>query len=148
MKKIKNALLIRSARVYWYVFRPKTHGAKVLLIRGREILLIRNTYGSGKWNLPGGRIEKGERPVNALVREVKEELDIEVYEPYFMGVVMSSREYKKDTVYCFLCKVTERDFVIDQDEIVEAQWFTLDELPKNSSSIVQEVICLYESAFV
>lgn len=55
-------------------------GASVVLWRGGEILLMKRTggVGAGGWFLPGGHIEGNERPVEAAVREVREETGIEL----------------------------------------------------------------------
>jgi 8-oxo-dGTP diphosphatase len=52
--------------------------ASVAIWRGREVLLMKRAggVGSGGWFLPGGHVEPGERPVDAAVREVKEETGI------------------------------------------------------------------------
>lgn len=148
MKRIKTIVRIRFTRIYWFLLKPKTYSAKAILLKNSELLLVRNVYGSGRWNLPGGRIEASENPKDAVRREVCEELNIEIRDTHFLGVIMGSREYKKDTVYCFMSTLTQKDFMIDPVEIMEAQWFPLTALPNNTSSIVREVLCLYESASV
>lgn len=59
-----------------------TNGAKVLLYRGRDVLLQRRTLdapgGPGMWTMFGGEIEDGESPEEAAVREMREELGIEL----------------------------------------------------------------------
>lgn len=50
-----------------------------LIVRDGNILLEK--CATGKWDLPGGKVECGETPYNALIREIKEELAIEI-EPY------------------------------------------------------------------
>ena len=54
-------------------------GAAIINDKG-EVLCAQRGYGSliGKWEFPGGKIEPGETPEQALAREIKEELDIEV----------------------------------------------------------------------
>ena len=51
---------------------------------GRLLILLRPKtvkWGAGKWALPGGHIEKNERPIDAAVREVKEETTLEIRDP-------------------------------------------------------------------
>lgn len=48
----------------------------VLRAPGGEVVLLMNER--GEWELPGGRIEPGETPAECLVREIKEELDLDV----------------------------------------------------------------------
>ncbi|MDD5340573.1 MAG: (deoxy)nucleoside triphosphate pyrophosphohydrolase [Candidatus ainarchaeum sp.] len=53
-----------------------------IIRRGDEILIARRYEGDGpeggKWEFPGGKIEQGERPADALVREIKEELGVRI----------------------------------------------------------------------
>src|SRR5664279_2290745 len=50
----------RLLRVYWFILRPTTDGAKCLLTRGDRILLVRHTYGRSEWDLPGGTVARNE----------------------------------------------------------------------------------------
>ena len=61
-------------RRWWRLARIKLNGCRVLAFddAGR-ILLIRHSYGSGNWMLPGGGIGRGEDPLAAALRELREE---------------------------------------------------------------------------
>lgn len=55
--------------------------ATAVIVRDNEILMVRFDYrGKSFWYLPGGGIEAGETPEQALVREVREELNLKVTE--------------------------------------------------------------------
>jgi len=53
-----------------------------IIRKGDEMLIARRYEGDGpeggKWEFPGGKIEQGERPADALVREIMEELDVRI----------------------------------------------------------------------
>jgi 8-oxo-dGTP diphosphatase len=53
-----------------------------IIRKGDKILIARRAEGDGpeggKWEFPGGKIEQGERPADALVREIREELDVRI----------------------------------------------------------------------
>jgi len=51
-----------------------------------RILLVRHSYGSRRWALPGGRTEPGESPLAALAREVAEEIACEIRIAHLVGV--------------------------------------------------------------
>lgn len=73
-------------------------GVYGLLIEDEKLLMIKKSRGpyKGKYDLPGGKIEEGESPEKALVREFKEEtgLDIEIGD--FLAVSESDEFYKND----------------------------------------------------
>ncbi len=148
-KRLKRSLLHISyplALGYWFIWRPKTFGAKVIITCGDEILLIRHSYASNNWTFSGGGIEKGETPEQAATRELKEELDIDILQtPTLLGTVKSNREYKHDTVYVLTVNLdleTKQRITIDEVEITEAKWFPLTNLP-TLSEINAEIFSKY-----
>ena len=64
-----------------------------------RILLVRHGYGSKQWSTPGGRIEPGESPVTALLREVTEEIACEIRILHLIGVY--AKPYRDDLVLSF-----------------------------------------------
>ena len=64
-------------------------GVGAIILDGDQILLEKrkNSPGKGKWSIPGGLVELGENVEDAVVREVKEETELEVYEPRLVDVV-------------------------------------------------------------
>lgn len=55
---------------------------KALIVQDGNVLLVRKSmddpFNPGKWELPGGRLKDGESPDEALVREIREEVDLEI----------------------------------------------------------------------
>ncbi len=112
---------------------------KALIKDGEKFLIVKQVE-VGKnmeiWDLPGGRIKYGESPEEALIREVKEEInfDIKVIKP--LGLWWFFRFLKEnDQVICFtfLCQMKDKKPVdlsknSQQDEIIaEFKWVTKDE---------------------
>ncbi len=64
-------------------------GVGAIILDGNKILLEKrkNAPGKGKWSIPGGLVELGERVEQAVIREVKEETGLEVIEPRLVDIV-------------------------------------------------------------
>ena len=144
MKKIIKffrPILIILMRSWWYVTRPKTSGAKVVIICGNEMLLIKTTYGYS-YSLPGGGIKKNESPEDAAKREVLEEVGIRLNKVTPLTPFVTHEEYKEDTVYGFYSEVESKKYKLDNIEIDTAKWYPLDRLPK-MGPITTKIVRLY-----
>ena len=95
---------------------------------GDKIFATQRGHGEfkGGWEFPGGKIEAGETPEEALVREVREELDTEIK----VGELVETVEYDYPTFHlsmdCFWAEVVSGDLVLKEHEA--AKWLTKDEL--------------------
>lgn len=93
-----------------------------------KIFVTARGYGEfkGQWEFPGGKIEEGETSEEALVREIKEELETEIR----VGELMHTVEYDYPTFHismdCFWCEVIKGDLVLKEAEY--ARWLTKDTL--------------------
>lgn len=147
MKSLFYKIVTPIRRFYWFVFRPKTKGAKGLIKNDQKLLMIRNTYGKMHWTFPGGGIKRNETAENAAIREVAEEVGIKMNRPIYLGSYYNERQYKRDTVSCYLGEVNSLEFNIDKNEIKEAAWFNIDKLPEPLAPAVNDVLSLYRSKF-
>jgi 8-oxo-dGTP diphosphatase len=95
-------------------------GDKVLLCLRRDI---------GWWNLPGGGMELGETVDEALRREVREEIGLEVEVGRLVGVY--SKPQKQEVVLAFRCRVVG-GALTETEEILESRYFPPDALPERT----------------
>ena len=142
--------LLKTAKVYWRVFSPKTFGVKGVIPHpddDLQVLLIRNTYGNPTiWNLPGGGYRpKREAPESAIEREIREELSLTPHKTEKLGEYRTDAEGKRDTVTLFLCRITS-DYVNANSEIAEVRWVSLDNLDRvrNSARVALRGIEFYK----
>jgi ADP-ribose pyrophosphatase YjhB (NUDIX family) len=93
-----------------------------------QILCVKRNYGPRNWTVPGGRMEPGESPLEALAREVAEESGYEMAVERLVGVY--SMAFKDDLVLFFAGKaVARRDWQPD-GEISVAEFYPLSALPQ------------------
>ena len=92
------------------------------------IFATQRGYGDfkGGWEFPGGKIEEGETPREALVREIREELETEIA----VGELIDTIEYDYPTFHlsmdCFWAEIVSGNLVLKEHEA--AKWLTRDEL--------------------
>ena len=81
---------------------------------------------ANKWEFPGGKIEPGETPQEALVREIKEELDIEIEVKDFLETVEYDYPEFHLSMDCFFCSIRSGELVLKEHEA--AKWLTVETL--------------------
>ena len=99
-----------------------------IITHNDQIFATQRGYGEFKdgWEFPGGKMEPGETPQQALMREIREELDTEIE----VGSLVETVEYDYPnfhlTMHCFLCTIRSGELVLKEHEA--AKWLTRAEL--------------------
>lgn len=90
----------------------------------KKVFATARGYGEfkGWWEFPGGKIEKGESPQQALKREIKEELNTEINVGESVGTVEYDYPSFHLSMECFWCTVIQGDLQLIEAET--AQWLT------------------------
>jgi len=110
-------------------------GAGALMIENGKLLLIKRGAkpGQGRWSIPGGIVELGERVQDTIVREVKEECGLDIEVEGLMDVFDSITRDKKGriqyqfVVVNFLAKI-RGGILKNADDVLEARWVQLNEV--------------------
>ena len=99
-----------------------------VITKDDKVFATQRGYGEwrGWWEFPGGKIESGECPQEALVREIREELDAEIE----VGELLETVEWDYPdfhlTMHCFACTLLSDSLHLNEHEA--AAWLTLDTL--------------------
>ena len=93
-----------------------------------KILATQRGYGEfqGGWEFPGGKIELGETKEEALIREIREELDTEVIVEELFDTVEYDYPNFHLSMDCFICSIKTGNFVLKEHQ--EARWLTKETL--------------------
>lgn len=126
--------LAHSARLgWWRVRRPRITGCSaVVRSAAGDILLVRHSYGSGSWALPGGGVRRGEDPAETVVRELAEETGIGLDNLRALGVLDEALSGARNQVHLFTA-TTRDEPRADNRELVAVQFFAVEELPADLS---------------
>jgi 8-oxo-dGTP diphosphatase len=122
-----------------------------IIRKGDRIFATQRGYGEWKgwWEFPGGKMEAGETPEEALVREIREELSTEISVDEFLCTVEYDYPAFHLTMHCYLCSLQTEALHLNEHEA--ARWLTKDELDSVTwlpadLEVVDKIRRMYESA--
>ena len=104
-------------------------GAFAIIAQDNTILLC-HRRDKDLWNLPGGKVEDGESPWEGVIREVKEEIGVDVMVKRLLGIYF--KEEQNEIVFSFEC-VIENGIPTLSNEADEIKFFSLEEIPANTA---------------
>ena len=95
-----------------------------------KIFITRRSYGefADKWEFPGGKIELGETRDDAIIREIKEELELDINNLEYLTTVDYDYPNFHLTMHCFICEICGGKLNLNAHN--DAKWVSLDELSK------------------
>ncbi len=128
---------------------PMLSPVVTLVIYKEGKILLQKREDNGCWAIHGGGIEIGEKYIETLNREIKEELNIEPINPELMGIYSGKELFNiypksKDQVYVlnhvFFCESYNGEIKFNDGEVDDLQWFDLDNLPDNIFKVNKPII--------
>ena len=99
-----------------------------IIRRGDKIFATQRGYGDWKdwWEFPGGKMEPGETPEQALLREIREELDTEIRIDKFLYTVDWDYPQFHLTMHCYICSLLGDTLHLNEHEA--ARWLSREEI--------------------
>ena len=99
-----------------------------IIRKGDKIFATQRGYGEWKdwWEFPGGKMEVGETPEEALVREIHEELSAEISVDEFLCTVEYDYPQFHLTMHCYICSLLTESLHLNEHEA--ARWLKNNEL--------------------
>jgi 8-oxo-dGTP diphosphatase len=99
-----------------------------IIIDEDKVLATQRASGifEGLYEFPGGKIEFGESKEEALKREIREELAIEIKIEEFFDVVNYEYDDFQLEMYCFICSINNYNYILKEHS--DARWLKADEL--------------------
>ena len=99
-----------------------------IIIKDGQIFATQRGYGEfqGWWEFPGGKMETGESPQEALKREIREELDADVLVKELLETVEWDYPNFHLTMHCFVCNLLSESLHLNEHEA--AAWLNLENL--------------------
>jgi 8-oxo-dGTP diphosphatase len=114
-------------------------GAAVFAEGGRLVLLIKENYDRRRWGFPGGALEPGETPAQAVVRETREETGVDIR----VDALVGSYSLADSTLvaHLFRCTITAGEPAVPETgEIAEVGWWLVDELPRPRTNLLHHAL--------
>ncbi len=122
--------MIEESPIDWSKWEGEMHATLMFVIKDGQILLIekKRGLGAGKINGPGGKIDPGETPLQAIVRETQEELLVTPHDPVKLGELRFSMSDCPD-ILCHVYRSEDFSGIPTETDEAVPVWTALDNIP-------------------
>ena len=133
--------LAHALRKRWWRWRkPRIAGCRVIALDPKGyVLLVRHSYGTRRWTLPGGGLRRGEDPLTAAARELLEETACRLDDPRLARIEPETLHGAINAVHVVAGRTASTPRA-DGREILSAEFFALDALPEDCATGLREAI--------
>lgn len=123
-------------------------GVAVFVFLGDEFLMIKRqgSHGAGAWSVPGGWMEFGETPEEAAIREVKEEVDLDITVPRalsFTNDIFEDEGKHCCTIWLAAAIKNDTAMIKEPNKISDMKWTNFKKLPRPMFSSFENFILLH-----
>ncbi|CCA91753.1 MULTISPECIES: NUDIX domain-containing protein [unclassified Novosphingobium] len=131
----------------WTLRRPTVEGVRVLAFDARgHLLMQRHSYGPDDWMFPGGGLDRGEHPLVAAERELREETGCKLDGAREIQTVVEDLFGATNIVHVVIGR-TDSVPVPDAREVIEAEFFPLDSLPERMTDDLRQGLQLWMETY-
>jgi 8-oxo-dGTP diphosphatase len=119
-------VIIWEKEVFMDISRKTINVVAALIRDGKRVFATARGYGNykGWWEFPGGKVEPGESPEDALVREIREELDSEISVDEYISTIEYEYPEFHLSMRCYWCSLISGDLVLKEAE--DAKWLDVE----------------------
>lgn len=122
--------------VLWFI-APLTRRVRVIIIKKDKVLLVKNRFGPGVFQFPGGGIKFQESVVSAGIREIQEELGVTIENPKQLheGFVISKQYGLMFRIHFISATIDDTELKCNH-EILEYSWVSIDDYNGTSTEVI------------
>lgn len=127
---------IRIARAKSFFGYVRNAESRIMVVTDTQVLLVQSR-GSKKWNLPGGGLATNEDPKHTALRELYEECHIALADVDFkLGHYTTTKKDNPYYVFIFVAQISKPVPAKPSLEILQAKWFSFDHLPEGLHPVI------------
>lgn len=121
--------------ILWF-YAPLTRRVRVIIIKDNKVLLVKNRFGPGVFQFPGGGIKFQESVISAGIREIREELGVTIANPLQLheGFVISKQYGLLYRIHFITAKIGDEELKSNH-EILEYSWVSIDDYNGTSTEV-------------